>query len=163
MENWRQKIKIGDYFGSNIFGARATPVFQQNFSTLECHLIGENECLNALCIFVFKFDNRGIHYCCNIGFKFTYAFCHNGLWVQCLSVEKKALAISLYLRLIEVSAFSLRLIEVSALSLKLIEVSALSLRLIEVSALSLRLIEVSALSLRLIEVSALSEYFGFLK
>ena len=25
LENWRQKIKIGDFFGSNIFGARATP------------------------------------------------------------------------------------------------------------------------------------------
>jgi hypothetical protein len=24
LENWRQKIKIGDFFGSNIFGARAT-------------------------------------------------------------------------------------------------------------------------------------------
>jgi hypothetical protein len=24
-ENWRQKIKIGDFFGSNVFGARATP------------------------------------------------------------------------------------------------------------------------------------------
>jgi hypothetical protein len=23
--NWRQKIKIGNFFGSNIFGARATP------------------------------------------------------------------------------------------------------------------------------------------
>ena len=27
LENWRQKIKIGDFFGSNIFGARATPDF----------------------------------------------------------------------------------------------------------------------------------------
>jgi hypothetical protein len=25
LENWRQKIKIGDFFGSNVFGARATP------------------------------------------------------------------------------------------------------------------------------------------
>jgi hypothetical protein len=25
LENWRQKIKIGEFFGSNIFGARATP------------------------------------------------------------------------------------------------------------------------------------------
>jgi hypothetical protein len=25
IENWQQKIKIGDFFGSNIFGARATP------------------------------------------------------------------------------------------------------------------------------------------
>jgi hypothetical protein len=25
LENWRQKIKIGDFFGSNIFGAKATP------------------------------------------------------------------------------------------------------------------------------------------
>ena len=25
LENWRQKIKIGDFFGSKIFGARATP------------------------------------------------------------------------------------------------------------------------------------------
>jgi hypothetical protein len=25
LENWRQKINIGDFFGSNIFGARATP------------------------------------------------------------------------------------------------------------------------------------------
>jgi hypothetical protein len=25
LENWRQKIKFGDFFGSNIFGARATP------------------------------------------------------------------------------------------------------------------------------------------
>jgi hypothetical protein len=28
LENWRQKIKIGDFFGSNIFGARATPVHE---------------------------------------------------------------------------------------------------------------------------------------
>jgi hypothetical protein len=25
LENWRQKIKIDDFFGSNIFGARAIP------------------------------------------------------------------------------------------------------------------------------------------
>jgi len=25
LENWRQKIKIRDFFGSNIFGVRATP------------------------------------------------------------------------------------------------------------------------------------------
>jgi hypothetical protein len=30
LENWRQKIKIGDFFGSNIFGARATPVVSSN-------------------------------------------------------------------------------------------------------------------------------------
>jgi hypothetical protein len=33
LENWREKIKIGDFFGSNIFGARATPVISSQ--TLE--------------------------------------------------------------------------------------------------------------------------------
>jgi hypothetical protein len=30
-QNWQQKIKIGDFFGSKIFGARATPASLRSF------------------------------------------------------------------------------------------------------------------------------------
>jgi hypothetical protein len=33
-ENWRQKIKIDDFFGSNVFGARATPDVTHNISVV---------------------------------------------------------------------------------------------------------------------------------
>jgi hypothetical protein len=31
LENWQQQIKIGDFFGSKIFGARATPASLRSF------------------------------------------------------------------------------------------------------------------------------------